>query len=591
LFNDGDIISPSEQQKTINNPGATRLTTQSSTMRVLQTQMTGSSPPSAAKAGALLLALLLTAASSARAGEPTVPAALDVPAGNVLELRYHGEGVQIYTWSATGATWGTSTPHAVLFQGGNVVAIHYAGPTWQSTDGSKIAGTKLAAATVDADAIPWLLLKATTTGPGVFADVTYVQRIDTKGGLAPTAPGATDGQQVLVPYSADYLFYQSQYVFTAITLPGVFHSEAFGINDQGLVSGLCYISPNGLHLSDPSVSFVVQNGTATTGISGPGATTTQTLLGPANKEGLAIGNYGTDTAQSAGIYDIGTQTWAPLPAITGMELNFGNGINDAGEAVGTSYASGTSSAGNGAGLLWTWDGSDYSFFTVPGTDAANGGAYASGLNNEGQICGYYVDAFGQAGNNHGYVKDGMHFTTLDVPGADESGDGNGTFAIGLNNQGAVVGYYVDSTAAQAIHGFVWNHGAFSTVDYPLSGVTQTLVFGINDLGGLAGAYKYNGFRLAFIAYPRNMSGANLKGANFAGVNLSAVDLSGAHLQDANLAGAELSAANLSGADLQGANLQNADFTDANLSGANLQHANTTGANFAGAIIQGCKDCP
>jgi hypothetical protein len=72
-------------------------------------------------------------------------------------------------------------------------------------------GAKLASATVDPEAIPWLLLKAaSTTGPGAFADVTYVQRLRTHGGLAPAKPGAFDGPQALVPYSAEYLFYKAK---------------------------------------------------------------------------------------------------------------------------------------------------------------------------------------------------------------------------------------------------------------------------------------------------------------------------------------------------------------------------------------------
>ena len=63
----------------------------------------------------------------------------------------------------------------------------------------------------DAGAIPWLLLKVTTsTTTGPFAGVTYVQRLNTSGGLAPAAGGCNSGtvnSQVSVPYSADYYFF------------------------------------------------------------------------------------------------------------------------------------------------------------------------------------------------------------------------------------------------------------------------------------------------------------------------------------------------------------------------------------------------
>ena len=141
-----------------------------------------------------------------------IPASLQVPASNVLTFAAHGRGVQIYTWNAASAKWVFAAPHAVLFEDdGQVVGIHFAGPTWQNDDGSKIVGSKVASVTVDTNAIPWLLLSAVSvTGPGIFADVTYVQRLHTQGGLAPASPGTVDGQQVLVPYSAEYLFYKPQ---------------------------------------------------------------------------------------------------------------------------------------------------------------------------------------------------------------------------------------------------------------------------------------------------------------------------------------------------------------------------------------------
>jgi hypothetical protein len=165
----------------------------------------------------MLALLLLASGSPAPAHEEEedfnikVRTALQVPAGHSRAFAARGEGVQIYTWSAASSSWVFQSPSAVLFEDGRrVVGIHYAGPTWQSTDGSKVVGSKLTAATVDADAIPWLLLKAASTaGSGIYADITFIQRLHTKGGLAPTQAGSFDGQQALVPYSAEYLFYHA----------------------------------------------------------------------------------------------------------------------------------------------------------------------------------------------------------------------------------------------------------------------------------------------------------------------------------------------------------------------------------------------
>ena len=155
--------------------------------------------------------------ASARACPRDLPAVLDVPADATLAAMFPARGVQIYTCAAATAgtppVWTLKAPHAVLGRAGDLAAIHFAGPSWQADDGSLIVGLKVAASpSPDLTAIPWLLLKATSnTGPGLFADVTYVQRLNTEGGVAPTT-GCDDAHldaQVLVPYRADYFFYHS----------------------------------------------------------------------------------------------------------------------------------------------------------------------------------------------------------------------------------------------------------------------------------------------------------------------------------------------------------------------------------------------
>lgn len=139
---------------------------------------------------------------------PEVPAALQVPDGNKVEFHAYAVGVQIYTWS--GSAWVFKAPEAVLFDAdGNVVGLHYAGPTWETESGSKVVGVKLAGATVITTAIPWLLLAAKTAdGPGVLARTSYVQRVNTTAGLAPSAPGSNVGDEARVPYTAEYYFFR-----------------------------------------------------------------------------------------------------------------------------------------------------------------------------------------------------------------------------------------------------------------------------------------------------------------------------------------------------------------------------------------------
>ncbi|HUR55500.1 MAG TPA: DUF3455 domain-containing protein, partial [Gemmataceae bacterium] len=93
---------------------------------------------------------------------------LRVEAGNIVAFQAEAVGVQIYRWNGT--KWDFVGPEAVLFHGRAVVAIHYAGPTWESASGSKVVGAVVDRGTPDPDSVPWLLLKATSTeGPGIFA--------------------------------------------------------------------------------------------------------------------------------------------------------------------------------------------------------------------------------------------------------------------------------------------------------------------------------------------------------------------------------------------------------------------------------------
>ena len=148
-----------------------------------------------------------------RAAEPAVPPSLAVPGGHRLAFVLEAEGAQIYTCAASGGSfaWVFQAPDAKLTEAGAPAGTHYAGPTWEAPDGSKVVGAKVEAATPDAASIPWLLLRAAShSGSGRMGDVTFVQRIRTSGGNAP-AQGcdANDvGKVVRVPYRATYCFYR-----------------------------------------------------------------------------------------------------------------------------------------------------------------------------------------------------------------------------------------------------------------------------------------------------------------------------------------------------------------------------------------------
>jgi Protein of unknown function (DUF3455) len=134
-----------------------------------------------------------------------------VPEGNKVCFHTYAEGVQVYRWN--GASWDFMAPEAWLYAGDGEddepVGIHYAGPTWESASGSKVIGTVAARATPDSTAIPWLKLQAvSSTGPGIFDGVTFIQRVNTVGGKAPGVAGEFVGQFARVPYLAEYYFYR-----------------------------------------------------------------------------------------------------------------------------------------------------------------------------------------------------------------------------------------------------------------------------------------------------------------------------------------------------------------------------------------------
>src|SRR5262245_6770614 len=178
---------------------------------------------SAVKSTKSTLALLLCAAAAltAQAGAdnraPEVPQQISVSSEtNKVSLHGFGVGFQVYTWNGT--SWGSPIPDALLFDDdGHVVATHFGvfddngrfvGPAWQSNSGSKVVGKLPPAAVImDTNAIPWLRLEALISeGPGVFADTTFIQRVNTSGGKAPSQDGAFIGQVARQPYTADYFF-------------------------------------------------------------------------------------------------------------------------------------------------------------------------------------------------------------------------------------------------------------------------------------------------------------------------------------------------------------------------------------------------
>jgi uncharacterized protein DUF3455 len=147
-----------------------------------------------------------------------VPVELMPPEGHVTLFKAMAEGVQIYVCKAKAddpdrLEWVLKAPDADLFdeQGGRI-GRHFAGPTWEALeDGSQVIGTQIEKTSAPKGGdIPWLLLKRKAgAGKGRFSRVTYIQRVDTEGGIAPARTCEKDrqGQEVRVKYKATYVFY------------------------------------------------------------------------------------------------------------------------------------------------------------------------------------------------------------------------------------------------------------------------------------------------------------------------------------------------------------------------------------------------
>ena len=95
----------------------------------------------------------------------------------------------------------------------------------------------------------------------------------------------------------------------------------------------------------------------------------------------------------------------------------------------------------------------YTYATLNDPLAGSGGTFAVGINNEGQITGYYFDSNGAA---HGFLYSGGTWTTLNDPFAT-----NGTFAEGINNKGQIVGRYLEYNSSDPVNPFL-SHGFIAT---------------------------------------------------------------------------------------------------------------------------------
>ncbi len=279
------------------------------------------------------------------------------------------------------------------------------------------------------------------------------------------------------------------YNFVSIDAGGNYQTELYGINNNGVLTGVALDST---YLS----TGVIFNGGVPTFVSTPGAVDTEFYQ--VNSAGqIATSYYGADNIYHAAVYNSGSSSWTYLPDVPNYAENLAGGINNHGVVLGDPFVNNSFVGGVG----WTWNGSSYSpLFSAPGSDPTQLGTATYSINDAGQIVGYYQDSNGVI---HGYLKDGSSYTTLDAPGADGT-----TSAQGINNLGYVTGYYLD--ASGNYNGFVWHNGQFTPLDVNFAGAMGTDITGINDQGDLVGWYldangDLHGFEALSVPEPTTVS--------------------------------------------------------------------------------------
>ncbi len=241
----------------------------------------------------------------------------------------------------------------------------------------------------------------------------------------------------------------TSYTFTTLDTP-VYSSLGGGINSLGQAVG-----------NNGSTSFLYSGGSSTIfSVPGPSITNAYGI----NDSGQIVGSYGNQGFLDTG----GSFTFFAVP---GASSTVPLGINDVGQIVGTFY----DNTGAGEhGFLY----SGGSFLTIDALNPLYESTAAFDINGSGEIVGDLVIA-GNLSNGSGFFDTGGNITGLYDPLLPP-----GTItAFGINNSGQIVGRVSNTTG---VHGFVDTGGSFAPVDVP--GALQTTVQGINDEGVLLGYY-------------------------------------------------------------------------------------------------------
>lgn len=267
----------------------------------------------------------------------------------------------------------------------------------------------------------------------------------------------------------------TMYSFDDVNYPGDTFTQLLGINNTGGIAGYHNFNQNsGFTLVLPK-SFTTENF--------PGSMQTQVI--GINNNAKTVGFYIDPAGLTHGFQHVANPVlWATVD-FPGSKFNQLLGQNDIHQAAGY-YSMSTNNTTPDFPYIYDEIGGVFEVLYIPG---ATGGAQATGINNAGQISGFFIDS---KGVNHGFYISQGNFLRLDYPRS------TFTQATGLNNVNEVVGTYLDLGGMS--HGFVYNVSTktWTSVDDP-NGIGTTVVNGTNDKHQLVGFWGTAPTNTGFVA--------------------------------------------------------------------------------------------
>lgn len=182
-----------------------------------------------------------------------------------------------------------------------------------------------------------------------------------------------------------------------------------------------------------------------------------------NNSGHVVGTYQDTTGRTHGfVYNGTTYTTIDFP---NSNYNYVFGVNAAGQMVGGYSVSNPLGVYHG----FLYHNGVFTEFDYPQRETDG-----RGINNLGQIVGIYNQGFGTP--DHGFLKDGENYTSLDYPGAAK------TYTFGINDHGVITGTWVD--ALNRLRGYWYHGGLYTALNFP--GASQTYIGGVNNSHTIAG---------------------------------------------------------------------------------------------------------